>query len=349
MRGSDVARGRFFGWYGWLYLLWAVCAAQSALAAPPVLQTVRERGHVLCGITADSPGLATVDGKGTWSGLGAEYCGALAAAVLGSKSAVKIIPLTASERFRALANGSVDVLIPYGAWTLSRDTDLGVLSAGVLFHDGQGFLVNRGDAVTSVLELSGSSICVLSGTRAEQAVSDFFKSQGMKFQAVVAEHWADLVKAYEGGSCTLLTGDKSMLAFERSRLSKPVDHILLPELITKEPIGPVVREGDQDWFRIVRWTLMALVAAEELGITSENVEDMQDSPVLEVRRLLGTEQNLGVGLSLPADWAFQMIKQVGNYGEMFERNLGSKSVLRLERGLDALWTRGGLMYAAPFR
>lgn len=321
----------------------------GAAAADATLDAVRARGHVVCGVTGDTPGFATVDNRGQWSGLMVDYCEALAAAVTGTKENFKIIALKDSERYQALATGTVDVLVPASAWTLSRDTELGLLSAGVLFFDGQGFLVHRGDAVTSVLELSGTTICVQSGTAAEQAVTDYFKSRQMKYQLVVSERWPDLVKSYDTGGCRLLTADVSLLARERSRLSRPTDHVLLAEIISKEPLGPAVRDNDSAWFRIARWTLQALVAAEDLNVTAASAAKPAEGASLEVRRLLGAEEGLATGLGLQADWAQKAIAAVGNYGEVFERNLGQKSALRLERGLNAQWNEGGLMYAPPFR
>lgn len=333
-----------------LVLAFAVAAmAGVAGAGAATLDDIRARGQLVCGASGSSPGFSLVDGRGNWTGLDVDFCSALAAAILGSKSAVKFVALGPTDRYAALKNGSVDVLSDAANWTFSRDTDLGFRYAGVLFHDGQGFLVRRGEAVSSVLELSGSTICVLSGTNAEQALGDYFKSHQMKFQPVVADRWPDLVKAYEGGSCVLLTGDASLLALERSRMKRPGDHMMLAEFITREPLGPMVRKGDDQWFDIVRWTLMALVAAEDFGITAANVDTMRDTGGLEARRLLGAADNLGQSLGLPADWAARAIKQVGNYGEMFERNVGSRSALNMERGPNALWSRGGLMYAAPFR
>lgn len=334
-----------------------LCVALMGLNGPQfaggawagTLDVVRARGHIECGVSEGTPGLSTADDTGKWSGLGVDFCRALAAAVLGSKEAVKFSALKAADRVKALKSGAVDVLAGTTPWTLSFDSDLGIRFAGVLFYDGQGFLVRRGDAVSSVYELSGTSICVTSGTSAEQSLGDFFKSQQMKYQVVVAAGWAAVVKAYAGNSCTVLTGDLAALAFERSMLTKPSDHILLPELVSKEPLGPVVRLGDDQWFSIVRWTLMALLSAEELGISSGNAEVMRKSTVLDVKRLLGIEGNLGESLGLPADWAFQAIKQVGDYGDMFERNFGTKSGMKLERGFNQLWTKGGLMFPAPLR
>jgi general L-amino acid transport system substrate-binding protein len=335
------------------FLLYVALGANSALFAGQVqagtLEDVRKRGHIECGVTEGTPGLSVADSKGNWSGLGVDFCRALAAAVLGSKDAIKFSALSPADRIKALKSGAVDVLASTTPWTLSFDTDFGIRFAGILFYDGQGFLAKRSDVVSSVYELSGTSVCVMAGTGAEKALSDFFLPRQMKYQAVVAGRWADTVKAYTGSGCTVLTGDISTLAHERSLLNRPADHIMLPEMVSKEPLGPAVRLGDDQWFSIVRWTLMALLSAEELGVTSENAESMLTSPLLEVKRLLGTEGTLGGSLGLPADWAYQAIKQVGGYGEMFERSFGVKSDMKLDRGFNELWTKGGLMYAAPLR
>lgn len=314
----------------------------------PTLDAVRARGNVECGVSEVS-GFAQLDDRGTWSGLDVDFCAGLAAAVLGDKAKVKYRPLSPADRFRALKSGEVDVLMRGATWTLSRDTELGIRFVGVLFYDGQGFLVRRSHAVSSVLELSGASICVLPGMRGEQQVGEFFRARQMRFQLLVSERWAELVKSYSAGGCTILTGDISLLAVERSRLPTRDEHILLPETVTKEPLGPAVRQGDDNWFSIVRWTLMALVAGEELGVSSGNVDGQSASSIPEVRRLLGLDANLGQAMGLTQDWAARIIRQVGNYQEIFDRNLGSKSVLRLDRGINGLWNRGGLMYPAPFR
>ena len=278
-----------------------------------------------------------------------EFCTALAAAVFGSKDAVKFWPLSANDRFKALQAGDVDVLARGASWTLSRDTELGARFAGVLFYDGQGFMTRRGNAVASVLELSGASICALPGAMGEQAVAEFFGAQRMRFQVVAKDNWDDLVKTYEAGSCTVLTGDISLLAQTRSKLKVPADHMILPELITKEPLGPAVRQDDAQWFAVVRWTLMALIEAEELGLTRANVDAQRAATAPGIRRFLGLEANLGQALGLPRDWAYQVVKNVGNYGEIFERTLGTNSDLKLARGLNNMWTKGGLMYSMPFR
>ena len=348
MMRSCVRLGRILCIFA-MALVWLAMPPAAGRADAGTLDDIRTRGHLECGVSEGTPGLSAADETGRWSGLGVDFCRALAAAVLGSKDAVKFNALKAADRVKALKSGAVDVLASTTPWTMSFDSDLGIRFAGVLFFDGQGFLVRRGDAVSSVFELSGASICVTTGTSAAQALEDFFKSRQMKYQAVVAPRWTDVVKGYTGNSCTVLTGDVSVLAYERSLLSKPADHILLPELVSKEPLGPAVRLGDDQWFAIVRWTLMALLSAEELGVDSGNAETKRASPILDVKRLLGIEGNLGGALGLKSDWAFQAIKQVGDYGEIFEHNFGAKSAMKLERGFNELWTKGGLMFPAPLR
>jgi len=321
----------------------------AASARATTLETIQSRGHILCGISEAQPGFSVLGDQGKRSGFDVEFCSAIAAAVLGKTDAVKLWPLSANDRFKALQSGDVDVLAPGATWTLSRDTELGARFTGVLFYDGQGFLTRRGNAVASVLELSGASICALPGVMGEEAIAKFFNAQRMRYKLVTHDDWSDVVKAYVAGSCTVLTGDVTLLAQVRSKAGVPGDHIILPELITKEPLGPAVRQDDPQWFAVVRWTAMALTQAEELGLSSKNVDSRLTSTVPEVRRFLGLGANLGQALGLPRDWAYQVVKNVGNYEEIFERTLGSNSALNLERGLNALWTNGGLMYPIPFR
>jgi general L-amino acid transport system substrate-binding protein len=324
-------------------------ATSAGAADATALETIRARGYLLCGIGEPQPGFSNVGSAGERSGLDVEFCSALAAAVFGSKEAVKFWPLSANDRFKALQSGDVDVLARGATWTLSRDTELGARFTGVLFYDGQSFLTRRGNAVASVLELSGASICALPGAMGEQGVAEFFGVRRMRYQIVTQDSWDDLVKAYAAGSCTVLTGDVSLLAVARSKMKVPGDHMILPELITKEPLGPAVRQDDAQWFAVVRWTLMALLEAEELGLTSANVDAQRTSTDPGIRRFLGLEANLGQALGLPRDWAYQVVKNVGNYGEVFDRTLGLKSDLKLARGLNNSWTKGGLMYSMPFR
>lgn len=321
----------------------------SSAAQASVLDTVRKRGYLVCGVAEKAPGFSEVDGRGHWSGLDVDFCAALATAVFGKKDSVKYLGLNSSDRFKSLKDGEVDVLMRATAWTLTRDTELGVRFVSELFYDGQAFIIPRSHSISSVLELSGASICVLPGSSGQRAVSDYFDARKMRYQLITSEKWEELVQAYAKGGCTVLTGDMSLLAYERSRLARPADHMILPELISKEPLGPAVRIGDDGWFGIVRWTLMALIAADEMQITSDNIDSLKGSPLLDVRRFLGLEADLGAPLGLARDWAYQIVKQVGSYGEMFDRTIGQSSVLKLDRGLNNIWTKDGLMYAAPLR
>jgi general L-amino acid transport system substrate-binding protein len=339
-------------WYGLVALALALAVAGpfARTARAATLDDVRARGHVICGVTEGMPGFAAVDADGNWTGFDIDVCAAVAAAVTGSKDAVKYRVVTPANRFQVLADGEVDVLPRAGGRSLSRDTELGVRFTDTLFHDGQGFLIRRGTAVASIFELSGASVCVMTGTTAAQAVQTFFQTRKMRFQLVASEHWSDAVKAYASGACTVLTGDITLLAAERSRFEKPGDHVIMPELVSKEMLGPVVRQGDAQWFSIVRWTLTALIAAEELGISRENADVLRaTSQNVDIRRFLGLEADLGQGMGLAREWSYQVVRQVGNYGDIFERNIGLAAPLALERGLNNLWTRGGLLSAGPLR
>ncbi len=321
----------------------------AASAAEGYLDVVRARGHVNCGVRDGATGFSSADSQGQWSGLDVDFCAALATAVFGRKSAVKFIPVKNVNDFQALRSGDVDVLPRSTSWTLTRDTELGVRFVGVLFYDGQGFLARRNHVISSVFALSGASLCVVVGTQSARAVRDFFDARKMRYQLVTSESWDDLVEIYGKGGCTVLAGDVSVLARARMKLAQPANHVVLPEMITKEPLGPVVRSGDEQWFSVVRWTLMALIAAEELGAKSDNIADLRQSSILAVRRFVGVEANLGASMGLAQDWTYQVIRQVGNYGEIFDRNLGENTAMGLHRGLNKLWNQGGLHYAAPFR
>jgi general L-amino acid transport system substrate-binding protein len=328
----------------------AIALSSEALSAPiSILDGIKARGKVVCGVQDHAPGFSEVSPRGAWSGMDVEFCSALATAVLGDRDAVKFLSLNAGDRFKSLQDGEVDVLLGATSWTLTRDSELGARFTGALYYDGQGFIIPRNHSIASVLELSGASICVLVDTSDEAAISDYFGGRKMRYQLITSDRWADLVKTYSDGGCTVLTGDMTLLAYEKSRLANGADQMFLPELITKEPYGPAVRLGDDDWFAIVRWTTMALIAAEDLNISSSNVDAMKASPSHEVRRFLGLDADLGSPLGLSRDWAYQIIKQVGNYGEIFDRTLGQSSVLKLDRGLNNLWSKGGLMYSPPFR
>lgn len=332
----------------------ALGAALLGLVSPVradrgVLETIRTRGHVLCGVGDGPKGYSSVNAQGVWSGISVDFCKALAAAVIGNKDAVKFRLLLAGQRFSALQAAEIDVLSGHVGMTSSRDTSLGIRFPGVLVYDGQGFLVRRSQSITSALELSGARICVTAESADEQGIADYFTNLKMPFELAKFETWSDALMAYANKNCTVLSADVSTLALARQELTDSNDHMILPEIASKQPISPAVRQGDDEWFGVVRWTLFALVAAEELGITAANVDAAKNSTSAEVRRFLGIDIDLGKSLGLNADWTQRIVRQVGNYGELFERHLGQKSPLRLERRLNNLSSNGGLQYAPSFR
>jgi general L-amino acid transport system substrate-binding protein len=322
----------------------------SGAASAATLDDVKAKGHVQCGVSQGLPGFSNPDDEGNWSGIDVDVCRAVAAAVFGDANAVKFTPLSAKERFTALQSGEVDVLSRNTTWTATRDTALGLDFVGVTYYDGQGFMVRKELGVTSALGLDGATVCVNAGTTTELNLADYFRANSMEFVPVVFEKADEEVAAYDSGRCDAWTTDASGLAANRTKLANPDDHVILPEIISKEPLGPVVRHGDSQWGDIVRWALYAMLEAEEYGVNSGNVDDMKaNSTDPTVRRLLGAEGEMGQSLGLPNEWGYNIIKQVGNYGESFERNLGAGTPLRLERGLNALWKDGGLQYAMPIR
>jgi general L-amino acid transport system substrate-binding protein len=326
------------------------CLAAATAEAGPTLDAVKAKGFVQCGANPGLAGFGGPDESGNWSGFDVDYCRAVAAAIFGDGNAVKFTPLTAKERFTALQSGEVDLLARNSTWTMGRDTQLGLDWAAVNYYDGQGFLVKKSLGVSSAKELSGATVCVQTGTTTELNLADYFRANGMTLNAVVFEKSDETVAAYDQGRCDAFTTDASGLYAERSKLANPDDHIVLPEIISKEPLGPVVRQGDDEWWNVVAWTHFALLNAEELGITQANVEDMKaTSQNPDVRRLLGVEGDFGAQLGLSNDWAVNIIKAVGNYGEVFERNLGAGTPLGIARGLNAQWNQGGLQYAPPVR
>ena len=330
-------------------LLVSMMVLAGVAAAGGTMDAVKGRGFVRCGVNTGLPGFSNADDQGNWKGLDVDICRAVAAAVLGDAAKVRYTPLTAKERLTALQSGEIDLLSRNTTWTLSRDTAQGLNFTGVSYYDGQGFLVSKGLGVKSAKDLDGASICILSGTTTELNVADYFRAHGMHYRPVVFDT-ADLtIKAFEAGRCDVLTSDQSQLYALRIKLAKPQEAVVLPEVISKEPLGPVVRQGDDEWFNVVRWSLFALLNAEELGVSAQNVDRMKSSGNPEVRRLLGVEGDLGKGMGLANDWAFRIVKQVGNYAEVFERNVGRDTPLKIERGLNALWNRGGLQYAPPIR
>jgi general L-amino acid transport system substrate-binding protein len=329
--------------------LLGLLAASHCGAAAGTLESVRTRGHLICGVGHGPKGYSTLTGAGAWTGISVDFCKALAAAVLGGKHDVKFKPVSPSERFAALQSGEIDVLSRNVAMTPSRDTDLGIRFPGVLVFDGQGFMVRRSQGVASALELSGTRICVVTDSTDEQGIADYFGALKMPFELSKYDNWQDAVAAYANKSCQVLSADVSILAQARQQLAESGEHLILPEIAKRQMVGPAVRQGDEDWFSVVRWTIYALIAAEELGITRANVDAMRTSGNPEVRRFLGLDMDFGRRLGLSADWTQRMIKEVGNYGELFERHLGLKSTLRLERRLNNLASHGGLHYAPAFR
>ncbi len=325
----------------------AVFAAQGVSAQ--TLKTVKDRGILNCGSNGSLAGFGLPDAQGKWTGLDVDFCRAVAAAVLGDSNKVKFVPLSAKDRFTALQSGDVDVLARNTTWTSSRDTQLGLNFTGVNYYDGQGFMVRKSLKVNSALELGEASVCVQQGTTTELNLADYFRAHNMKLKTVTFATANEAIKAYDTGRCDAFTTDASGLYSERLRLANSADHIVLPEIISKEPLGPSVRHGDDQWFDIVKWVGFAMVNAEELGITSKNVDEMLKSTNPDIKRLLGTEGNYGEQLGLSKDWVVNIIKQVGNYGESFERNVGQGSPLKIARGLNNLWTKGGLQYAPPVR
>ena len=327
----------------------SVAAFATAGASAQTLDTVKERGTLRCGVNTGLPGFASQNDQGEWQGLDVDYCKAIAAAVFGDVSKVQYSPLSAVQRFPALQNNEIDVLARNTTWTMDRDTTLGLAFAGVNYYDGQGFMVKNDLGVTSALELSGATVCVQSGTTTELNLADYFATNNMEYNPVVIESQSDVNSAYDSGRCDVLTTDASGLAASRLEMANPDNHTILPEIISKEPLGPAVRQGDDQWFNVVKWTHYALLNAEELGVTQENVDEMMKSENPEIRRLLGQDKNYGEAIGLGQDWVVNIIKAVGNYGEIFERNIGVNTPLKIQRGQNALWTDGGLQYGMPIR
>jgi len=327
-----------------------LAAAALGTAHADTLETVRARGELHCGVTTGFAGFSAPDSQGKWQGLDVDVCRAVAAAVLGDASKFKAVPLNSQQRFTALQSGEIDLLARNTTVTHSRDTSLGVIHAGINFYDGQGFLVPKSLGVKSAKELSDASVCMQQGTTNENTMADWARANNITYKPVVFDQFNEVVGAFASGRCDVFTTDASGLASIRiSRLENPDDYVVLPEIISKEPLGPFVRQGDDVWLNVVKWSLHAMVAAEELGITSANVDQMRESTNPDVRRLLGVAPGVGANMGLDDAWAYNIVKQVGNYGESFERNVGQGSALKIQRGLNALWTDGGLMYALPIR
>jgi len=334
-------------------LVIAAALGFGAFAAAPgtaqTLKTVQDRGALICGVSQGIAGFSIKDDKGDWSGFDVDFCRALAAAIFNDPSKVQYVPLTASERFDALKNKQIDVLSRNTTWTLGREGDYGLVFAGVTYYDGQAFLVPKSRSLTSALELDGSKVCIQNGTTSEPNAIDFFEANHINYEIVHGEKVADVVADYLSGKCNVLTTDESQLFALRSQFPKPGDHMILPDVISKEPLGPVVRQDDIQWFNIVKWLNFALLNAEELGVGSKTVDDAMKSQKPSVKRLVGTEGGFGKPLGLTDAWAANAVRAVGNYGEIFDRNVGAHSKLGIPRGLNELWDNGGIQYAPPIR
>ena len=327
----------------------ALLMVTTGMAVAGTLDDVRAKGFIQAGVNGDLFGFGKPDEKGVWRGLDVDTARAIAVAVFGDANKVKFTPLTAKTRFTALQSGEIDVLTRNCTQTLSRDTALGLDFCQVNYYDGQGFLISKKLGVKSAKELDGATVCVLPGTTTELNVADYFRATGMKMKPVVIESTAELSKAFFAGRCDVLTSDASQLAAHRSVAPKPKDYLILPEIISKEPLAPAVRHGDNQWKDIVNYSVLVMINAEEMGITSKNVDKMLKSKDPKIKRFLGVSPGNGKALGLDEKFAYNIIKQVGNYGEVFERNVGVDTPLGIERGLNALWTNGGLMYSAPFK
>lgn len=324
--------------------------AGMPLAHADTLDVVKDRGVVQCGVTTGFAGFSAPDAKGVWQGLDIDVCRAVAAAVLGDASKFKAVPLNSQQRFTALQSGEIDLLARNTTVTQQRDTALGAIHAGINFYDGQGFLVPKALGVKSAKELNGATVCMQTGTSNENTMADWARANNVNYKPVVIEQFNEVVNAFAAGRCDVFTTDASGLASIRiSKLSNPDDYVVLPEIISKEPLGPFVRQGDDRWLNLVKWSLHAMIGAEELGVTAANVDEQLKSTNPNISRLLGVTAGAGKNLGVDEKWAYNIIKQVGNYGESFDRNVGEGSPLKIQRGLNAQWTDGGLMYALPVR
>lgn len=326
-----------------------VAAVTAGVAQAQTLKAVKDRGHLICGVSEGLSGFSSANDKSEWNGLDADFCRALAAAIFDDTSKVRFVPLSAESRFTALQAKEIDVLARNSTWTMERETGLGITFAAINYYDGQGFMVRKALNVESALELGGKSICVKSGTTTELNLSDYFRNNRLTYNAVVFQSADEALKAYESNRCDSLTSDVSQLYALRTALGIPQNHIILADIISKEPLGPAVRQDDFQWFNIVKWTQFAMVNADELGVGRGDIDEALKSEKASVRRLLGLEGDFGERLGLTRDWAARVIRLVGNYGEIFERNVGKDSKLGIPRGLNELWSKGGIQYAPPIR
>ncbi len=330
-------------------LLAGVMVAASAATAGPTIDQVRKRGQLVCGVNPGVAGFGSSDERGNWNGFDVDFCRAVAAALFNDPTKVRFVPLNAKDRLSALQNSEIDILSRNTSYTLSREATQGLEFGAITYFDGQGFMVRKKLNLSSALELSNATVCVQQDTTTELNLADFFRAHSMSYEPVIATNTGEAIKSYDSGRCNAFTTDISQLYAERTKLGAPEEHVVLPEVISKEPLGPAVRQGDDQWYNIVKWVHYATVAAEEAEITSKNVDDKMKDPSPNTKRLLGTEGNFGEPMGLTADWAYRIIKHVGNYGEIFDRNLGEGSKLKIKRGVNALWTKNGLQYAPPIR
>ena len=330
----------------------AVLAAVALIAtasSAQTLKTVRDRGQLICGVSEGLPGFSAPDERGQWSGFDVDFCRAMAAAIFNDRGKVQFVPLSAGNRFAALQAKRIDVLSRNSTWTMGRETELGLLFAAVNYYDGQGFMVRKAPNIDTALELAGKRICTQSGTTTELNLADYFRNNRLTYTLTTFTAADEVLKAYDGGRCDAFTADVSQLHALRIKLAAPPDHVILPDIISKEPLGPVVRQDDVQWLNIVKWTHYAMVNAEELGVGMQNIGAAATSQKPSIRRLLGLEERYGEQLGLSRDWAARIVRLVGNYGEVFERNVGTGSKLAIPRGINSLWDRGGIQYAPPIR
>jgi general L-amino acid transport system substrate-binding protein len=337
-------------------LRWAAAACILAItgfacsaASSPTLAAVKARGSLVCGVNEGLPGFSYLDERGVWTGFDVDFCRAIAAAIFGDPKKAKLVPLSADARFQALRDGKIDVLSRNSTWTMGRESEFGLTFVGVTYYDGQGFMVPRGLRVNSARELDGAKVCVQSGTTTIDNLADFFTSNGLTLQEVISTSTDESIKNYDAGLCSVLTSDLSQLYALRLRLAKPKDQVILPDVISKEPLGPVVRDDDLQWIGVVKWVYFAMINGEELGVGSRTIDQALRSQKPEVRRLVGTSGDFGEEIGLTNAWAANILRYVGNYGEVFERNLGAKTPLAIPRGLNQLWNEGGIQYAPPIR
>ena len=318
-------------------------------AGAQTLKTVKERGTLNCGVSQGLLGFSSMDDKNAWTGFDVDFCRAVAAAIFGDPAKVMFVPLDAVTRFAALQSNQIDLLSRNSTWTMSRESSLGLMFAGVAYYDGQGFLLRRDAGIDTALQLAGKTVCTQAGTTSELNLTDYFRANDMALKVLSLGTAEESLKAYDDRKCDVLTSDVSQLYAERLKLTAPDSHLILPEVISKEPLGPAVRQGDDQWFNLIKWTLYSLINAEELGVKSATIDDAVKSSNPNIRRLVGTDGEFGEQLGLAKDWAARAVRAVGNYGEIYERNVGTQSRLSIPRGLNALWTQGGIQYAPPVR